>query len=57
MAAARCDMTTKAKAPRQSRLMREMLETAKDMHAIGIMDDAAYAKITVRHCGDTNARP
>ena len=38
-------MKTKTKAPKQSRLMREMLETAQDMHAIGIMDDAAYSKI------------
>lgn len=32
-----------------SRLTHELLETAKDMHASGIMDDAAYTKITMRH--------
>jgi len=34
-----------------SRLVREMLETIDDMHRLGIMDDAAYEKITVRHLG------
>jgi hypothetical protein len=28
--------------------MQEMLETTKDMHDIGIMDDASYRKITMR---------
>ena len=41
-------MTTRTKAPKQSRLMQEMLTTAKDMHDIGIMDDASYRKITLR---------
>ena len=41
-------MTTRTKAPKQSRLMQEMLETTKDMHDIGIMDDASYRKITMR---------
>jgi len=41
-------MTTRTKAPKQSRLMQEMLATAKDMHDIGIMDDASYRKITMR---------
>ena len=41
-------MTTRTKAPKQSRLMQEMLETAKGMHDIGIMDDASYRKITMR---------
>ena len=41
-------MTTKTNAPKQSRLMQEMLATAKDMHDIGIMDDASYRKITMR---------
>ena len=41
-------MTAKTKASGQSRLMREMLETAKDMHAIGVIDDAAYHKMTMR---------
>jgi putative transcriptional regulator len=48
-------MKNKAKAPKQSRLMREMLETAKDMHAIGIMDDAAYSKITMRQLNKAEA--
>jgi putative transcriptional regulator len=41
-------MTVKDKAAKPSRLMSEMLETAKDMHDIGIMDDATYRKITMR---------
>ena len=41
-------MMTRTKAPKQSRLMQEMLATAKDMHDIGIMDDASYRKITMR---------
>ena len=39
-------MTTKAKAP--SRLRREMLELAGEMHANGTIDDASYRKITMR---------
>ena len=34
-----------------SRLTEALLETAEDLHRIGIMDDAAYRKITVRHLG------
>jgi putative transcriptional regulator len=34
-----------------SRLAKAMLETAKDMKQAGIMDEAAYAKITMRHLG------
>ena len=41
-------MTTRTKAPTQSRLMQEMLETAKGMHDIGIMNDDSYRKITMR---------
>jgi putative transcriptional regulator len=41
-------MTTRTKAPKQSRLMQEMLETAKGMHDIGIMNDDSYRKITMR---------
>jgi len=37
--------------------MREMLETAKDMHVLGIMDDAAYAKITMRDIGKVETAP
>ena len=43
-------MSTKTKAP--SRLTREMLALAGEMHANGTMDDAGYAKITMRHLGD-----
>ena len=39
-------MTTKPKQP--SRLRREMLAMAKEMHAIGTMDDATFRKITMR---------
>jgi putative transcriptional regulator len=39
-------MTTEPKQP--SRLRREMLAMAKEMHAIGTMDDAAFRKITMR---------
>ena len=41
----------KIKAETPSRLSREMLETAAEMHALGIMDDAGYAKITMRDFG------
>jgi hypothetical protein len=41
-------MMTKKKA--NARLTSELLEMAKDMHASGIMADAAYEKITQRHC-------
>ena len=34
-----------------SRLARAMLETAKDMRQAGLLDEAAYAKITMRHLG------
>jgi putative transcriptional regulator len=40
-------MPTKKKT--NTRLTRELLEMAKDMHASGIMSDAAYEKITMRH--------
>src|SRR5271155_1570365 len=41
-------MKTKAKAPKQSRLRREILEMSRDMRDLGIMDDATYRKITMR---------
>ncbi len=44
-------MTTK-----NSSLTEALLETAQDMHRVGIMDDAAYQKITIRHLGATDAR-
>jgi putative transcriptional regulator len=40
-------MTTKALSP----LTEALLETAEGLHRIGIMDDAAYEKITLRHLG------
>ena len=40
---------------RNSRLTRELLETARDMRASGIMTKAAHEKITLRHIG--NAAP
>ena len=34
-----------------TRLAQAMLETAKDMRQVGVLDDEAYAKITMRHLG------
>ena len=34
-----------------SRLSEALLETAADMHSVGLMDDDAYRKITIRHLG------
>jgi putative transcriptional regulator len=34
-----------------SRITKELLETAKGMHKIGILDDKTYKKITKRHLG------
>ncbi len=34
-----------------SRLAKAMLETAKDMRHAGLLDEAAYGKITLRHTG------
>lgn len=36
-----------------SRLAKAMMETAKDMREAGILDETAYAKITIRHLGAT----
>lgn len=50
-------MTKKAQ---PSRLTKALLETADDMHQAGVMDAAAYEKITLRHLGgraDTGAAP
>lgn len=39
-----------------SRLSEALLETAQDMHGVGILGDEAYEKITMRHLGaDTGA--
>lgn len=53
-------MTKKAKrtpAKGNSRLTKELLETARDMHASGIMPNASYKKITMRHLGETFTTP
>jgi putative transcriptional regulator len=42
-------MTTKA----GSRLTRAILDTADGMRRVGVMDDAAHEKITLRHLGKT----
>jgi putative transcriptional regulator len=39
-------------AKKLSRIAEAMLETAEGMHRIGVMDDATYRKITVRHLGE-----
>ena len=41
---------------RVSKVTEALLETAEGMHRIGLLDDAAYHKITIRHLGD-RARP
>jgi putative transcriptional regulator len=40
-------MTTKELSP----ITEALLETAEGLHRVGIMDDAAYEKITLRHLG------
>ncbi len=39
-----------------SPLAEALLETAEGIHRVGIMDDAAYEKITLRHLGEKPAR-
>ncbi|MDE2110426.1 MAG: hypothetical protein KGJ79_04725 [Alphaproteobacteria bacterium] len=39
----------KIKKKKPSRLTKALLETAKDMHRIGVIDDAVYGKIVTRH--------
>ncbi len=39
-------------AKKMSRLSEALLETAEGQHRIGVMDDATYRKITVRHLGE-----
>src|ERR1700738_4150399 len=46
-------MTTEKKKPR--RLTKALLETAKDMRKGGIIDAAAYKKITMRHLAEIGA--
>jgi putative transcriptional regulator len=36
---------------KNSRMVEAILETAGDLHRLGIMDDEAYRKITVRYLG------
>jgi putative transcriptional regulator len=48
-------MTVKPKT--NARLTAELLEMAKGMHAGGIMDDAGYDKITMRHLGGAVSAP
>jgi len=50
-------MATAKKKKTNTRLTKELLETARDMHASGIMDDAAYEKITMRHLGRAPEMP
>ena len=40
------------KTKKLSRLSEALLEMASDQHRIGIMDDAEYRKITIRHLGE-----
>lgn len=46
-------MTTRERKP--TRLTKAMLETARDMRQGGILDEAAYDKITLRHLGNAPA--
>jgi putative transcriptional regulator len=46
--------TKKTKA-KTSRLTKEMLETARDMHVSGLLTRAAHDKITMRHVGSASA--
>jgi putative transcriptional regulator len=34
-----------------SKMAEALLETAEGMHRIGVMDDATYERITIRHLG------
>jgi putative transcriptional regulator len=45
------------KKTKPSRLATALLETADDMHRIGLMDAATHEKITMRHLGDTATAP
>jgi putative transcriptional regulator len=49
--------TKRAPAKGNNQLTRELLEIARDMHASGIMPNAAYEKITMRHLGKTLTTP
>jgi len=45
----------KTRKKKLSPLTEALLETAGDMHELGIMDDADYSKITMRHLGKAPA--
>jgi putative transcriptional regulator len=38
-------------AKRTNRVVEALLESSSDLHRLGIMDDDAYRKITLRHLG------
>ena len=50
-------MAAKAKTDPNVRLTAELLEAARDMRAIGFIDDVAYEKITLRHLNGANTPP
>ena len=50
-------MTVRTKPARQSRLRREILAMARDMHRLGVMDDDAYRKITMRDVNRAEPAP
>src|SRR5271157_3163833 len=41
-------MTVPTRAPKRTRLRREIWAMSKDMHRLGFMDDETYRKITMR---------
>jgi putative transcriptional regulator len=47
---------TKVKKSKSSGLTKVLLETADDMHRVGVMDDVTQRKITLRHLGDKAPR-
>ena len=49
-------MKTKARKPKTkiSRLTKELLQTAHDMHKSGLLTKTAHDKITMRHLGDSD---
>ncbi len=42
------------KIEKNSALTQALLETASDMNSIGLLDNTAYGKITMRHLGTIN---
>jgi putative transcriptional regulator len=45
----------KTKTRKMSRVTEAILETAKDMHRVGVLSHADYSKITMRHLGKDRA--